>query len=31
MDVNLHKLWEIVEARGVWHAEAHEGTELDRA
>ena len=23
MDMNLNKLWEIVEDRGVWHAAAH--------
>ena len=23
MDVNLSKLWEIVEDRGIWHAAVH--------
>ena len=29
MDMNLSKLWEIVEARGVWHATVHGVTESD--
>ena len=29
MDMNLSKLWEIVEDRGAWHAAFHEVTELD--
>ena len=30
MDVNLSKLWEIVEDRGAWSAAVHGGAELDR-
>ena len=29
MDMNLRKLWEIVEDRGAWKAAAHGVTELD--
>ena len=29
MDMNLSKLWEIVEDRGAWHAAVHRLTELD--
>ena len=29
MDMNLSKFWEIVEARGVWHATVHGVTESD--
>ena len=29
MDVNLSKLWEIVEDRGSWHAIVHRVAELD--
>ena len=30
MDMNLSKLWEMVEDRGAWHAEIHWGhKELD--
>ena len=25
MDMNLNKLWEVVEDRGAWHAVVHEG------
>ena len=28
MDMNLHKLWEIVEDKGAWQAALHRGTEL---
>ena len=30
MDMNLSKLWEIVEDRGAWHATVHGITESDR-
>ena len=26
MDMNLSKLWEIVEDRGAWHTAVHEGS-----
>ena len=29
MDMNLSKLWELVEDRGPWHATIHRITELD--
>ena len=29
MDMNLSKLWEIVEDRGAWHAAVHEVSESD--
>ena len=29
MDMNLSKLWEIVEDRGAWHATVHEVSESD--
>ena len=29
MDMNLSKLWEIVEERGAWHAADHGAAELD--
>ena len=29
MDMNLSKLWEIVEERGAWHAAVHGVAELD--
>ena len=29
MDINLSKLWEIVEDREAWHASVHEVAELD--
>ena len=29
MDMNVSKLWEIVEDRGAWCAAVHEVTELD--
>ena len=29
MDMNLSKLWEIVEDRGAWHIAVHGVTELD--
>ena len=29
IDVNLRKLWEIVEDRGAWHAAVHGVTESD--
>ena len=29
MDMNLSKLWEIVEAKGAWHAALHDLAESD--
>ena len=29
MNMNLNKLWEIMEDRGAWHAAVHGVTELD--
>ena len=29
MNMNLNKLWEIMEDRGAWHAAVHGITELD--
>ena len=29
VDMNLSKLWEIVEDRGAWHATVHEVSESD--
>ena len=29
IDINLSKLWEIVEERGAWHPTVHEITESD--
>ena len=29
MNLNLSKLWEIMEDRGAWHAAVHEIAELD--
>ena len=30
VDMNLSKLWEIVEDRGAWHAAVHGFAELDK-
>ena len=30
MDMNLSKLWEIMEIRGGWHAAVHEVTESQK-
>ena len=29
MDINVNKLWEIVEDRGIWHAAVHGVAESD--